>query len=258
MSESTAELQRARRRYKALVRERGSLASSGASDPVVEEEIRKLEEKYAELKPHSPPPLPGHCTATSAPVAPSATSEEVAKPSLTMAPSASPSTELHLTPSMPQPCAPTDELRVEAVDTDHQARAAQSRAGAQLPAKLGSHLVLFFLRLFNETHQKSLLGCWNCAAIVALSIVVAVLHCTVLDPSSTAGSLITPSFLCCLVHASNLASLYTQHRRRLSAPMLVVYVCLDAVPSLALDLVVYNLSLTLMGFYGLHPASFVC
>ncbi|CBZ23019.1 conserved hypothetical protein [Leishmania mexicana MHOM/GT/2001/U1103] len=258
MSESTVELQRARRRYKALVRERGSLAGSGASDPMVEEEIRKLEEKYAELKPHSPSPLPDHRAATSAPVAPSATREEVANPSVPMAPSASSSTERHPAPTLPQPCAPVDELCVEATPADAQARAAQLRAGAQLPPKLGSHLVLFFLRLFNETHQKSLLGCWNCAAIAALSIAVAVLHCTVLDPSSTAGSLVTPSFLCCLVHASNLASLHTQRRRRLSAPMLAVYVCLDAAPSLALGLVVYNLSVTLMRLYGVHPAPFVC
>ncbi|GET85390.1 hypothetical protein, conserved [Leishmania tarentolae] len=256
MSQNTVELQRARRRYKALARERESLAISGSSDPMVEEEIRKLEEKYAELKPHSSPSLLSHCTAISASDVHPATREEVAKPCSSVELSSS-SVEMHIKPSMLQFCAPKNELGGEVMGAD-QAGGAQSRAGAQLPAKLSNHFVLFLLCLFNETHQKSLLGCWNCVAITALSITVAVLHCTVLDPSSTVGSLITPSFLCYLVHANNLASLYTQRRRRMSIPMLIVYICLDAVPSLALDLVVYNLSLALMGLYGVRPASFAC
>ncbi|KAG5512293.1 hypothetical protein JKF63_07815 [Porcisia hertigi] len=259
MNVSTVEVQRARRRYKALLRERESLASSGSSDPVVEDEIRKLEERYSELKSSLLQPLPNNFPATLAPVAHSATSEEPAKPlSSSVAPSASLSSELHLTHSNPGPCAQSDELCVKALDTQHQPHTAPSRAGAHPPARPEGYLILFFLQLFNESRQPSLLGCWNCAVIATFSMAIALLHCILLDPSSTIGSILTPSRLCCLVHAKNLASLYRRANRPLCVPMLIVYVCCDVVPSFALNMVVYKVSLTLMGFYGVRPLSFAC
>ncbi|KAI5686247.1 hypothetical protein MNV84_00157 [Leishmania braziliensis] len=257
MNNSAVELQRARRRYKVLLREREALASRGTSDPVVEDEIHKLEANHTGLRPPSSSPLPDHSVAASVPVATSASSEELAKPSSYVARSVSPSTKLHLKTLTLQPRVSKDKLCVGTLVAEQQTHVTPSRVDEQPLAMLSGRLVLFFLRLFNESHQKSFLGCWNCVAIVALSVAVAVLHCTVLDPSSTVGTLITPSLLCYLVHANNLAVLYTQRRQQLSLPMFIVYVCFDAVPSLALDLVVYNLSLTLMGFYGVRPVSFV-
>ncbi|KAG5488108.1 hypothetical protein LSCM1_08173 [Leishmania martiniquensis] len=258
MNDNSVELQRARRRYKALLRERESLASSGAIDPVVQDEIRKLEGNYAELRPPLRPPLPDHWVAPSPPTVPSATSKETETLSSIMTCTVSPSSELQLKHSMQQPCVPTEKRCVKDVDEESKNHTAQSHAGVQPPAGRDSCFVLFLLRLFNEAHQKSLLGRRNCAAIVFLSIAIAALHCTVLDPSSMIGSLVTPSLFCCLVHAHNLASLYASQRQRLSVPMLVVYVCFDAVPSIALDVVIYHLSLTLMGFCGVRPASFAC
>ncbi|KAG5512532.1 hypothetical protein GH5_08499 [Leishmania sp. Ghana 2012 LV757] len=258
MNGKTVELQRARRRYKALLRERQSLASSGSIDPVVEDEIRKLEDTHAELRPPLPPPRPDHAVAASPPLVSSTTGEEGAKQSSSGARTVSPSRELQPKSSTQQPFAPIEKWCVTDLDTGPKPHTPHARGGVQPPARRDGHLVLFLLRLFNETHQRSLLGCRNCVAIASLSIAVAVLHCTVLDPSSRMGSLVTPSLLCCLVHANNLAALFMKHPQRLSVPALVVYVCFDVVPSIALDVVAYHLSLTLMGFCGARPVSFAC
>lgn len=114
------------------------------------------------------------------------------------------------------------------------------------------------MRLSSESQHGSLLGRWNCAAIAILAALVAVLHCTVLDPSSLIGAALTPSLLCCIVHVNHLVSLCVRRQKRLNAAMLVVYVGLDAIPSLALSLAVYNVTWTVLGLRGVRPASFSC
>ncbi|KAK7194853.1 hypothetical protein NESM_000406300 [Novymonas esmeraldas] len=273
MNTETVELQRARRRYKALLRERETQVATGTVDPVVAAEIMKLEEKHAELRPPAAPSQTPPTPEAQHPVPPASPSPQAAA----CAPGAEagvaavrlPSIKLAVKPPALQPCAPPDD------DESRGAIATRPATGASPPAvRLDGYLVMFLFRVFNETQQRSQLGQRNGAAVAALSAAVAVWHCTLLDPSSAAGALMTPSLMCCLVHTHNLLSLYMQQqqqqqqqqqhhpsapgRRRLTVPLLLVYVCLDVVPSLALALAAYHVTVTVLGLVGARPASFSC
>lgn len=117
---------------------------------------------------------------------------------------------------------------------------------------------MFALQLFNERHQRSMMTPLNVVAIAVLSAAAAIAHCTVVDPVSVAGSLLSPSLLTLLVHANALCGVYVRRKRRFTAPMLVVYTFFDILPSLGLGIVCYNLELIALELYGFRRASSAC
>ncbi|KPI87830.1 hypothetical protein ABL78_3057 [Leptomonas seymouri] len=260
MMENTAvQLQRARRRYKELLRERANLALFGESDPLMEDKIEMLERTYPELvhantecpegeskrKASSSSPADSSSskakasTHNAAPISRSLSSFPAAQPStqVCLRGSAAPSLQMHTPPfPNPLPCALSADALPRCL-----AHTCTSRADRHI------YFMMLALRLFNEWHQKWMMTRLNVGAIALLSAAVALVHCTIFDLAFIPGSLLTPSVLTLLLHANALCGVYLQRRRRFTAPMLIVYTIFDAFPSLGLGVVSYNLSRMVLG-----------
>ncbi|KPA73688.1 hypothetical protein ABB37_09617 [Leptomonas pyrrhocoris] len=271
METAAAQMQRAKRRYTAFLRERANLALSGKSDPLTEDEIGKLEKEYPELvrvvseggesaiNCKSSPPLPakdscGEARAITHNAAPNSI------PSFS-APAVQLSSKARLRKSAPplllMQTRPLPNSLPRSLSADALQR--HSRSVHASPANENNYsMMMFALQLFNERHQKSMMTRLSVVATALLSVAAALAHCTVVDPASTPGSLLSPSLLTLLVHANVLCGVYVRGRRRFTAPMLIVYAVLDIIPSLGLGIVFYNLGLIALESYGFRRASSAC
>jgi hypothetical protein len=269
METSSPQLQRAKRRYSALLRERATLATSGKSDPLTEDEITKLEAEYPELIPanteheessnkcRASPPLP-----TGEAVTKTRTNDSVAGPnSRSQFPAMHPSSQSRLRKAAPPSLF---------IQTPPQSSPLRCSLSADAPLRLSEDpqakqaftnkcfMMMFALQLFNERRQKSMMTRCSIVTIALLSLAAAVAHCIVVDPMSILGSLLSPSLLTLLVHANALCGVYMRRKRRFTAPMVVVYTIFDVFPSLGLGIVCYNLGLIVLGSYGFRRLSFAC
>ncbi|KAL7703390.1 hypothetical protein N2W54_003006 [Lotmaria passim] len=271
MEKTSLELQRAKRRYKALQRERATLAVSGKTDPLTEAEIQKLEKEYPELvQADTEGPESTFRCKVSSPLAANESSSELessttdAAPnsrSTSSSPAAQPSSQLRLRKSAPPslimqtpvlPTPPSSSQRADAI-TSNEEDAHKRHAG------LGNYfMIMFALQLFNERHQKPIMTRLHVIVVALLSVAAAAAHCTFVDPVSIPGSLLSPSLFALLVHANAVCGVYVRRKRRFTAPMLIIYTVFDIFPSLGLSIVCYNLGLIALECYGFQRASSAC
>ncbi|CCW71301.1 unnamed protein product [Phytomonas sp. Hart1] len=119
-------------------------------------------------------------------------------------------------------------------------------------------LATFALNLYSGFYNRSAFGPLNYAKALIFSIAIALFHVFVLDPCSPLGMHIMPSLFCIMINLSNLYSLYVRQRGRVSIPMLLVYTCLDFVPSLISIFVFYLLTIASLNKVLGSNLDFVC
>lgn len=236
MDTSSVGFQRAKRRYKVLVREKQALLATSRSDAMVDEEIRKLENEFPMLL-GDEKPSQNISNVVSSEL--TAFVPEVVKGSSATCHVSGEEATFNMV-------GPVSSL-AERPDVQH--RKSTDATPSAVPKKFSEleryKMLMFALQVFTAAHQRSRLGRINCTVIALLSVTIAVVHRAFIDPTSSLGCLLNPSLLCLLVHANNVCGAFLT-RRRFSVPIFVVYLVLDVIPSLGMCIAFYGLTMIFM------------
>lgn len=270
MEKAAGELQRAKGRHIALLCERTTQDVSEASHQRIDDEISVLESAYPVLVRSAAEntgcaincqPSPSFYQGMSSSRACIGTNSAASHfSSLRSSPAPQPSAQTRLRKSAPPSLVmqtPASTAPLHALSTEARPKSAE-QARKRPSGATGDFMIMFALQLFNERQQKSMAGHAVIFAIALVSVATALAHCTIVDPASVTGSLLSPSLLTLLVHSNTLCGLYVRGKRRFTAPKLIIYTVCDIVPSLGLSVMAYNLGLIALELYGFRRASFAC
>lgn len=236
----------ARRRYRALLREQKSLAAAEAGDELVNSELAKLEAQFPQLKELDANPTPD-----------AAGEKTTAEPTAATSPPRLPS----LFQSGQTP--PQFTCGTEGVAASAESQPTNTEIRRPSPAEVkrppeGIAASLFVLRLYNETHQRSVFGPVNFMKMMVMGALNAAFHFFVANPCTPLGAQLVPSVFCSVAHLYILYSLFLKRRARFSVPMLLVYSVLDFIPSMVSAFVAYTVTLSSLSLAFSRKVSFQC
>lgn len=256
MNSKEGDFVNARRRYRALLRERNRLEAEGTVDHEVSTELAKLEVQFPELNPEAPRPA-----STPADAGADASAELGSpKESLTSAP-----------PSLSAADPDAGGVRVTSVrrtasnlpalvittDPRHAATALSGGKTGKRPHRTYA-MSIFALQVYNEANRRSVFGPLNFLKLGVLAVANAGFHVFVDGPCSMVGSQISPSLFCTVMHVYNLYPLFVKRPARVSFPMLLVYVTFDFFPSMLSIFVVHRFAVSFLSLLFSRPVSFQC
>ncbi|KEG11699.1 hypothetical protein DQ04_02361110 [Trypanosoma grayi] len=230
---------RARRRYRALLREAQNLELQGRTDEKLTVELQRLEQEFPMLRERVGPAEDGSKTENDAPQ-----TEDVSKqlPVAAAPSSGAPSGTESLAKQCAEQSAAPPPYR-SALPTRHTNGDYGTKKRNNDPSTVGcTGFFCCALSLWGEAHLPTSFGVFSYAKIMFFSILAAILHRYVVDPSSTVGKAISPVLIGLLVHAQGLIALQRKRPGRISMTMLIVYFIFDVLPSIVLVFVVYVLT----------------
>ncbi|ORC91217.1 uncharacterized protein TM35_000062220 [Trypanosoma theileri] len=237
---SDVQLLRARRRYRALLREANELEERGQKDETVDLELEKLECEYPVLKEIRGPvkeisSMGSNNTKTETKEKQSC--EDVSHPILTTGNSPGPVRNASVGSSMVTESLSRDESNQRSNDIPKQDR-------PEIVPSLGRGVNFVFsaLSLWNEAHLPSSLSISSYLIILAITIGIAFLHMHGIDPNTPYGRFFSPVLFASLVHIGTLFSIHLKSPGRISKAMLLIYFVFDYLPSLVFIFVVYVLA----------------
>ncbi|EKG05473.1 hypothetical protein TCSYLVIO_003452 [Trypanosoma cruzi] len=231
---------RARRRYRALLRQAESLQKLGQIDETLSVELQKLEQEYPDLKKALGSVEGGIRLNTDCAINKDKTEKKFfSEKTATITASTCPTEEKKqdLDSHLASPAGHfTDELKHTDFSNDRMKRKPTARFGGG---------VAFFscaVNIWTESHLPSLFSIFSYITITLLTILVAFLHRYFVDPCSLVGKSISPLLLSYLVHFQGLALIHLKRPERISRAMLLVYLVFDVLPSMLFVFFVYMLT----------------
>ncbi|EKF32380.1 hypothetical protein MOQ_003770 [Trypanosoma cruzi marinkellei] len=231
---------RARRRYRALLRQAESLQKIGQIDATLSVELQKLEQEYPDLKKALGSVEGGIRLSTNC-----AINKETTEKKLFIEKTATVTTSTCPTEEKKQDfdshsASPAGHFTDELKHTD-SANDGEKRK----PAARFSGGVAFFscaVNIWTESHLPTSFSIFSYITITLMTIFVAFLHRYFVDPCSLVGKSISPLLLSYLVHFQGLFLVHLKRPERISRAMLLVYLVFDVLPSMLFVLFVYMLT----------------